>query len=61
MLATLGDGLTVGGVPPYWATVSTGALMIFALVVDKLLTRTISDRLVAVGGISAHAKAGKAS
>lgn len=54
VLATIGDGLTIAGAPPYWATVSTGVLMILALVVDKVLTRTISDRLVALGGMSVH-------
>jgi ribose transport system permease protein len=56
VLATIGDGLTVKGVPPYWATVTTGVLMIAALVVDKLLTTTISARLVAIGNMSVHGK-----
>jgi ribose transport system permease protein len=54
ILATIGDGLTIAGVQPYWATVATGALLISALVLDKMLTRAISDRLVAVAGVSAH-------
>lgn len=58
ILATISDGLTIAGVEPYWATVSTGVLMIGALVVDKLLTRTISNRLVATVGHSAHPKKG---
>lgn len=56
ILATISDGLTIAGVQPYWATVTTGVLMIGALVVDKLLTRIISDRLVAIGGLSTHVK-----
>lgn len=59
VLATISDGLTVKGVPPYWATVTTGVLMIAALVVDKALTATISARLVAIGNLSVHGK-GKA-
>ena len=56
ILATISDGLTIAGVQPYWATVSTGVLMIGALVIDKLLTRIISDRLVEIGGMSTHAR-----
>ena len=56
ILATIGDGLTIAGVQPYWATVSTGVLMIAALVIDRVLTRSISDRLIATGGLSTHAK-----
>ena len=54
ILATISDGLTIAGVQPYWATVSTGVLMIGALVLDKVLTQTISDRLVEVGNMSTH-------
>ena len=54
VLATIGDGLTIKGVPPYWATVTTGALMIAALILDKALTATISARLVQVGNMSVH-------
>ena len=56
ILATISDGLTIAGVEPYWATVSTGVLMIGALIIDRVLTRSISDRLVAVGGLSTHTK-----
>lgn len=54
VLATIADGLTVKGVPPYWATVATGVLMIGALMLDKILTHTISARLVAIGNMSVH-------
>ena len=62
VLATIADGLTIKGVPPYWATVSTGVLMIGALMLDKVLTHTISERLVAIGNITVHggAKGGRA-
>lgn len=56
ILATIGDGLTIAGVQPYWATVSTGVLMVAALVIEKVLTRAISDRLVAVGNLTTHIK-----
>ena len=54
VLATIGDGLTIKGVPPYRATVTTGALMIAALILDKALTATILARLVQVGNMSVH-------
>ncbi len=54
VLATISDGLTVKGVPPYWATVATGVLMIGALMLDKILTITISERLVSIGNMSVH-------
>lgn len=54
VLATIGDGLTIKGLPPYWATVTTGALMIGALMLDKLLTATISERLIAMANMSVH-------
>jgi len=56
ILATIGDGLTIAGVQPYWATVATGVLMITALVLERALSRAISDRLVNVGGLSTHTK-----
>lgn len=56
VLATIGDGLTIKGVQPYWATVSTGVLMIGALLLDKTLTQVISARLVAVADLSVYAK-----
>lgn len=54
VLATIADGLTIKGVPPYWATVATGVLMIGALMLDKVLTHTISERLVAIGNMTVH-------
>lgn len=54
VLATISDGLTIKGLPPYWATVTTGALMIGALMLDKILTATISERLIAVANMSVH-------
>lgn len=54
ILGTISDGLTIAGVPPYWATVSTGALLIVALLMDKHLTAAISERLVRVSNLSVH-------
>lgn len=56
ILATISDGLTVAGIDPYWATVTTGVLLIAALLLDLTLTRTVSRRLVTVGNLSVHEK-----
>jgi predicted ABC-type sugar transport system permease subunit len=56
ILATIFDGLTIAGADPYWGVVATGALLLFALVGDLVLTRTVSRRLVTVGNISVHGK-----
>lgn len=56
ILATISDGLTIAGADPYWATVTTGLLLVGALVADLLLTKTVSRRLVTVGNLSVHGK-----
>ncbi|ODT82693.1 MAG: hypothetical protein ABS76_06425 [Pelagibacterium sp. SCN 64-44] len=56
VLATISDALTIAGVQPYWATVTTGMLMIGALVFDKTMTEAISGRLVKVSTMSVHEK-----
>jgi len=59
VLATISDALTIAGVQPYWATVTTGVLMIGALVFDKSMTEAISNRLVQVSRVSTHERVGK--
>lgn len=56
ILATIFDGLTVAGSDPYWGVVATGALLLFALVGDLMLTRTVSRRLVSVGNLTVYGK-----
>jgi ribose transport system permease protein len=56
ILATISDGLTIAGADPYWATVTTGVLLIGALVLDLVLTKAVSRRLVSVGNLSVHGK-----
>ena len=56
ILATISDGLTIAGADPYWATVTTGVLLVGALVADLLLTKTVSRRLVSVSNLSVHGK-----
>jgi ribose transport system permease protein len=59
ILATIADGLTIGGVPPYWSRVAAGTLMILALVLDKVLSNSISNRLITIGGFSTHDRKAK--
>lgn len=54
ILGTISDGLTIAGVEPYWATVTTGFLMITALLLDKYLTEAISARLVKISPLNVH-------
>ncbi|WP_084268434.1 ABC transporter permease [Allorhizobium undicola] len=54
ILGTISDGLTIAGIEPYWATISTGLLMIVALLLDKHLTEAISFKLVRISTINVH-------
>ena len=54
ILATISNALTIAGVQPYWAVVTTGVLMIGALSFDKYLTDAISIRLVKISTSSVH-------
>jgi ribose transport system permease protein len=56
ILATISNGLTIAGADPYWATVTTGVLLIGALVLDLVLTKSVSRRLVSIGNLSVHGK-----
>jgi ribose transport system permease protein len=56
ILATINNGLTIAGADPYWATVTTGVLLIGALLLDLGLTRAVSRQLVNVGNLSVHGK-----
>jgi len=59
ILATISNALTIAGIPPYWAIVTTGSLMIGALAFDKYLTEAISTRLVKTANSSAHNEVSK--
>ncbi|MDZ7906558.1 MAG: ABC transporter permease [Cypionkella sp.] len=54
ILATISNALTIAGVQPYWATITTGVLMIAALAFDKYLTEAISARLVKISNATVH-------
>lgn len=46
IIATISSALVIKGVPPYWSTVSSGVLLIGALGIERLLSKTIAARLV---------------
>jgi ribose transport system permease protein len=57
ILATIANGLTIRGIQPYWATVTTGALLIGSLLFERLLQNAVSERLMSAN-LSVHAKQG---
>jgi ribose transport system permease protein len=57
IIAMINNALVIKNVQPFWAQVATGVLLIGALMLDKLLGAAVADRLVALGGSSAHVPA----
>jgi ribose transport system permease protein len=55
ILATISNGLTIRGIQPYWATVCTGALLLGSLMLERLIQRSVSERLMAAN-LSVHQK-----
>jgi ribose transport system permease protein len=56
ILATIANGLTIRGVQPYWATVTTGALLLASLGLERFIQRSVSDRLMATANLSVHTR-----
>jgi ribose transport system permease protein len=56
ILATIANGLTIRGVQPYWATVTTGVLLLASLALERFIQRSVSDRLMSSANLSVHAK-----
>jgi ribose transport system permease protein len=54
ILATISNGLTIKGVQPYWATVTTGVLLLASLGLEKWVSTSVSRRLVATAQASVH-------
>jgi ribose transport system permease protein len=54
ILATIANGLVIRGVPPYWATVSTGVLLLGSLAFERAIQTSVSERLLAMGNLSVH-------
>ena len=55
ILATIANGLTIRGVQPYWATVSTGVLLLAAIGLEKAIQTGVSTRLMS-SNLSVHSK-----
>jgi ribose transport system permease protein len=58
ILATIANGLTIRGVPPYWATVTTGALLLGSLLLERVVQTSVSNRLMTTANMSVHRKQG---
>jgi ribose transport system permease protein len=54
VLATISNGLTIKGINPYWGTGVTGALLLGSLALEKWVSATVSNRLVATSQASVH-------
>lgn len=47
IIATINSALIIKGIQPYWTTVITGLLLVFALAFDKVMTSAVTARLTA--------------
>jgi len=56
ILATIANGLTIRGIQPYWATVTTGALLLGSLLLERVVQTSVSNRLMAAADLSVHRK-----
>ncbi|BEP13354.1 ABC transporter permease [Acidothermaceae bacterium B102] len=54
LLATISNGLTVKGIDPYWGTGVTGLLLLASLGLEKWISDSVSNRLVATAQASVH-------
>jgi ribose transport system permease protein len=54
ILATISNGLTIKGIDPMWGTGVTGVLLLASLGLEKWVSSTVSDRLVAIAQASVH-------
>lgn len=56
ILATIANGLTIRGVQPYWATVTTGVLLLASLLLERVVQTGVSNRLMSSANLSVHKK-----
>ncbi|MFC4063456.1 ABC transporter permease [Actinoplanes subglobosus] len=56
ILATIANGLTIRGVQPYWATVTTGVLLLASLLLERIVQTGVSNRLMGSANLSVHRK-----
>lgn len=54
VLATISNGLTIKGVQPYWATGTTGLLLLGSLALERWISLSVSRRLMATAQASVH-------
>lgn len=54
ILATISNGLTIKGIDPFWGTGVTGVLLLGSLGLEKWVSTTVSNRLVATAQASVH-------
>jgi ribose transport system permease protein len=56
ILATIANGLTIRGIQPYWATVTTGVLLLASLLLERVVQTGVSNRLMNSANLSVHKK-----
>jgi len=54
ILATISNALTIKGIQPYWSTIVTGLLLLFALGMESSVKSGVEKRLVKAASASAH-------
>ena len=54
ILATISNALTIKGIQPYWSTVITGLLLLFALGMESSVKTAVERRLMAAASASVH-------
>lgn len=54
ILATISNALTIKGIQPYWSTVVTGLLLLFALGMESSVKAAVERRLMNAASASAH-------
>jgi ribose transport system permease protein len=47
IIATISSALIIRGIPPYWATIATGVLLVAALGFERLMSAAVAARLAA--------------
>lgn len=45
IIATIASALIIRGIPPYWATIATGVLLVLALAFEQVMSRAVAARL----------------
>jgi ribose transport system permease protein len=54
ILATISNALTIKGIQPYWSTIVTGLLLLFALGMESSVKTAVEHRLVRAASASVH-------